>query len=190
MHASFLIIFSALLYRFWYILFHVKSAYTKGSFHNVYVPLPLLVKTCLGSLVYQDMIAAHSLSLVLHICSYLFFSGIQNYALLGDYFTKKWNADTSEKILNFVKLNICLPYNLCTLSDVALWICPAHQNLQYITMSSAILKTFGILLNILSILWNISPTAATPNGNPIYLYLSKGQENVVQWVMNISCSID
>ena len=55
-------------------------------------------------------------------------------------------------------------------------------------MWSAMPKTFGISLNILSILcWNISPTGATPNGRCLYRYLPNGHANVVRyhdWVSN------
>ena len=43
------------------------------------------------------------------------------------------------------------------------------------------MKIYGILLNILSMFWNMSPTGAIPNDNLVYLNLPNGQENLVNY---------
>ena len=49
-------------------------------------------------------------------------------------------------------------------------------------MSSAILKTFGMSLNISSILhWNMLPTGTALNGKHLYLYLPNWHGNVVRY---------
>ena len=107
--------------------------------------------------------------------------GIQAYALMGDYFAKKWNSHESEKTLIFVKLQVCLPaypeyFGWCCIMVFALLIKLA------VKLSSAILKLIGMPLNSSSIFfWNMSSTGTTLNGNHMCLFLPEGQENVNQY---------